>query len=269
MNTHSVIVGINDFPGTGSDLSGCINDARDIQRLLSPNRATSPSAIDRLPFFHCANSINSLIDNQAKLKASIEAVGTMLQKLGDGDLGFLWFSQHGTFTDESQRHEALVFHDFGLWVDTKIVKLICQRNPKSLLFIGTDACHTGTRGFGDEDKPRFLNAAQFPVAVEHPIQMPGWREVERLLPAKSLDNVIHFAGCQASEVCYDTSFNGRANGAFTYYLLKSLSTLQPGATYGDWFKAVCKSLPTKRYPQRPSCNAKPNVLATPLPLRKG
>lgn len=270
MNTHVLVIGINDYPGSNNDLNGCVNDARDISRLMSPNHGTHKDAIEKTPFFHNANSLVTLINNQAKLKPVIEAVGTVLTKLHDGDTAFIWFSSHGTFTDDSERHEALVCHDFGLWVDTKVVSLISKRNPKSLVVFGTDACHTGTRrrdAFG-RTIPRFLQAADFPVD-EKPNQLPGTRAMQKLLPPGALKNVIHFAGCQDTEVCYDTSFNGRPNGAFTYYLIKALSSLTPGATYGDWFNAACKYLPSGEYPQAPCCNALPDTLAMPLPLRKG
>ena len=29
MAKHALCIGINDYPGTGSDLSGCVNDAND------------------------------------------------------------------------------------------------------------------------------------------------------------------------------------------------------------------------------------------------
>lgn len=270
MNLHGLVVGINNFPGSGSDLAGCINDARDISNLLSPNKSSTSTAIDKLPFFHCANSLVTLIDAQAKRTPAIEAVGTLLSKLDDGDWGVLWFSQHGTFVDETQRHEALVFQDFGLWTDTQIVRLLSKRNPKSFLMIGTDACHTGTKPRGASfDKSRFLASTNFPQG-ERPDQLFGTRgKVERLLPPGALDNVIHFAGCQAHEVCYDTQFNGRPNGAFTYYLLKAMGQLKPGATFGDLYRKVCMMLPTKQYPQAPSLNAKPAMIALPIPSRKG
>jgi len=268
MKLHGLQIGINDFPGSDSDLSGCVNDARDISRLLSPNKSNVGDALDKVPFFHNAASNVTLLDSQAKLKKAIEAVGTVLSKLNDGDMAFLWFSQHGTFTDDTERHEALVFNDFGLWTDTKIARLLSVRNPKSFVVIGTDACHTGTKSRSVAKHSRFLPTFKFPVS-ERPQQLNIPRAVQRLLPAKSLDNVIHFAGCQAAEVCYDTSFNNRPNGAFTYYLLRALMTLTPGATFGDWFQAVCKVLPTKEYPQSPCVNAKPNMLAMRIPLKKG
>jgi hypothetical protein len=43
---------------------------------------------------------------------------------------------------------------------------------------------------------------------------------------------------------------GRANGAFTYYALKTLREKKP-ATYAAWFNAIRAYLPSTRLPQSP------------------
>ena len=61
------------------------------------------------------------------------------------------------------------------------------------------------------------------------------------------------AGCKEgpNNYSYDATINGRPNGAFTYYALKTLQTLKPAATYADWHKAIVKYLPSSSYPQSP------------------
>ena len=277
---HGLVVGINDFEGTQNDLSGCVNDALDINRLLSTEHL-SGSPIDQLPFFHNADSVTILLDQQAKLAQALSAVNTLLSKLGDDDLGFLWFSQHGTYVKDKNgdepdgNDEALVFQDFGLWIDDNIYKTLSKRNPKSRLFLGTDACHSGTvhRMYSPvgrlvNRRVRYMPADHFPIG-KRPEVAPLRQRGVFVKRQDPLPNVIHMAGCQDIEYCFDASFRQRPNGAFTYYLLKALSTLKPGAVYGDWFKAVGGFLPSVEYPQQPRCNAKPECLAWPIPLRKG
>ncbi|MDW8319656.1 MAG: caspase family protein, partial [Anaerolineae bacterium] len=45
-------------------------------------------------------------------------------------------------------------------------------------------------------------------------------------------------------------FNGRPNGAFTYYALKTLRERKP-ATYEAWLRAIREYLPSSRLPQTP------------------
>lgn len=60
------------------------------------------------------------------------------------------------------------------------------------------------------------------------------------------------AGCQDTEYSYDASFEGRANGAFSFVALRALESLKPKATYRDWFKEIKKALPSQQYPQTPN-----------------
>jgi metacaspase-1 len=59
------------------------------------------------------------------------------------------------------------------------------------------------------------------------------------------------AGCRDTEYSWDTSFQNRPNGAFTYYALKTLKDLPAGASYEKWFAAICDYLPSTRLPQAP------------------
>jgi metacaspase-1 len=62
------------------------------------------------------------------------------------------------------------------------------------------------------------------------------------------------AGCKEgpNNFSYDAKIKGRPSGAFTYYALKSLKTLPPGATYADWHAAITPAyLPSASYPQSP------------------
>ena len=59
------------------------------------------------------------------------------------------------------------------------------------------------------------------------------------------------AGCKDTEYSWDTSFQKRPNGAFTYYALKTLKNLPTGASYEKWFAAIRDYLPSTRLPQAP------------------
>jgi metacaspase-1 len=50
---------------------------------------------------------------------------------------------------------------------------------------------------------------------------------------------------------YDASFDGRPNGAFTYFALATLKELPAGATYRDWVREIRGHLPSQSYPQTP------------------
>lgn len=281
-NVKGFVVGINDFVGTGNDLAGCVNDANDIARLLRPVSTMVGDAIDTTPFFHCSTQVTMLLDSQATLKAATAVLKTFVASLEPEELGFIWFSQHGTFVKDLNRDEpdgtdeALVFQDLGLMIDDEVGKILAKRKSGSYIFLGTDSCHSGTvqRLYQPVDrkperKVRYLPPERLPLSVR-----PTISQMRALGAVKAnqapLQGVIHFAGCQDTEYCYDAQFKSRPNGAFTYYLLRrALQALKPGATFGDWFTAVRGFLPSVEYPQSPKCNAYSSMLALPLPLRKG
>ena len=66
------------------------------------------------------------------------------------------------------------------------------------------------------------------------------------------DRTLLLAGCQDYQFSYDADFNGRPNGAFTFFALQALSKLKATATYVDWFKAISKALPSQSHPQSPN-----------------
>jgi len=63
-----------------------------------------------------------------------------------------------------------------------------------------------------------------------------------------LSGCVNDANDWAAE--WGTRFKGRANGAFTYYALKTLHEQHP-AIYDAWFAAIRTYLPSTRLPQSP------------------
>ena len=56
MTKRALCVGINDYPGTGSDLSGCVNDAKDWTEVLNAR----------------GYEVTTLLDGQAKRQALVD-----------------------------------------------------------------------------------------------------------------------------------------------------------------------------------------------------
>jgi len=68
-------------------------------------------------------------------------------------------------------------------------------------------------------------------------------------------NEILITGCKDSELSYDASFGGRANGAFTYYALQVLNS-NPDATYAEFYTKLRQLLPNSKHPQTPQLEGK-------------
>ena len=57
------------------------------------------------------------------------------------------------------------------------------------------------------------------------------------------------AACLDVQYSYDASFNGKPNGAFTYWALNELNKKPENPT--QWMKAIRTHLPSANYPQTP------------------
>lgn len=248
MGRRALCIGINDYPGTDSDLAGCINDANDWAAELGQR----------------GFDVTLLLDQEATLAAMTEAIKALIRSTGKGDTLVITYSGHGTWVPDSSgdepdgRDEGLCPHDIeraGPLLDDEIRRLFSARVAGARILLVSDSCHSGsvTRGREDDldaDAPRarylpleaWMPRGELPVSSARPSRL-----VVGLARAGS---DLLLAGCQDTEYSWDTRFRGRPNGAFTYYALKVLRERQP-PTYEAWFKAIREYLPSSRLPQSP------------------
>ena len=245
---RSLHIGINDYPGTRSDLHGCVNDAKDWQQEMV-NRGFNTQII---------------LNDKATKGNMFEAIDNIIKKTQDGDVAVITFSGHGTWVKDASgdekdgRDEALCPYDTNrgkIFLDDELFMLFNQRRDGAHVVFISDSCHSGTmsRAFdftehADEcpvDR-RFLDTQEF----------RGNDITEKLWTQKPIEGVdeeavVFFSGCADTEYSYDASFNGRPNGAFTYVALKALKELNDNSTYQEWYSKIRETLPQARYPQTP------------------
>lgn len=249
MSKNALCIGINDYPGTANDLSGCINDAKDWAKELA-NRGFT---------------VTKLLDAAATKAAMIAAIGGMVDAAAKGDSLIITYSGHGTWVPDSSgdepdgRDEALCPHDLaskGALLDDEIHDLFARRAAGVRIVLISDSCHSGsvTRGSEEDVDPgvpriRFMPPEAWMSKKNRP--PASLRSAATRSGFSRSGGDLLLAGCLDTEYSYDTSFNGRANGAFTYYALKALRDIKPTATYEKWFKAIRAYLPSTRLPQTP------------------
>lgn len=257
MAKHALCIGINDYPGTGSDLAGCVNDARDWQQALQGRGFT----------------VSVLLDAEATNRQMRDAIRATLSAAKSGDSVVIHFSGHGSFVPDEDgdepdgTDECLCPYDVetkGYLTDDEIFELYMTRAPGVRLVMISDSCHSGTvarfapivtpptmLGAGaPQRKVRFL-----PPTVFLPRGDAARLGTRRALRASSPPGRyagLLMAGCQDTEYSYDAWFEGRPNGAFSYVALKALSALPAEATYAEWFRAIKAMLPSQQYPQSPN-----------------
>ena len=243
---YALCIGINDYPGTGSDLAGCVNDAQDWAEELTKR----------------GFGVETMLDAQATGEALREGMRRLLRNAVAGDVVVFTYSGHGTWVRDDNgdepdgRDEALCPYDItanGPLLDDELYDILCERPRGVRTVMISDSCHSGTVArFApstrtDADRVRFLPPGVFLDAEEaaRAAKMP------RVTAGRPRHAALLMSGCADIEYSYDARFDDRPNGAFTYFALATLRELPPSATYKDWSTAIAQALPSQDYPQTP------------------
>jgi metacaspase-1 len=254
----AVVVGINTYKNyPNQTLAGCINDAEDILQHLTASMKVKPA------------DITPLYDDRATKAAIVTALRDMIASASAGDHLLFHMSSHGTQIDADSvaepdgLDEVLCPHDFTFTdrrtalTDDEIAGLFDSLPPQVAMTIVVDACHSGDikKLLAQHTNPRFLRP---PADV-------AWRLANtRVAPKKRLRAFVEgiaASACQSTETAADTSFNGRPNGAFTYYLLKALRAT-PTATLEAIVTETAKHLTT--YVMHPQLDGSQNLRDAPF-----
>lgn len=257
MAKTALCIGINDYPGTQNDLSGCVNDANDWSKTLKKRGFTTSVMID-------AQATGSGI--RAALRATIGAAKT-------GDVVVIQYSGHGSFVPDEDgdepdgTDECICPHDInanGPITDDELFQIYDEKAEGVKLIVVSDSCHSGTVArFAPISTPASSKGKNPPrrlVRFLPPSTFLAKREIDKLGIRRSIRAssppgryaALLLAGCQDTEYSYDAYFQNRPNGAFSFVALAALETLPASATYADYHKAVRKKLPSQQYPQSPN-----------------
>lgn len=264
MSKTALCIGINNYPGTGMDLQGCVNDANDWAAVLQARGYT----------------VSMLLDAQATKAAMVQALTDVIGGAVSGDSLVITFSGHGTYQPDSDGDEAdgldeaLCPYDLqtggGALTDDEIRVLFAARKPKVRLLLISDSCHSGTvtraapsEPEADAPRPRFMPMGNWLPQDQLPrtrsgnvaatvSTTPGHVSAFSSVLLKQQGDLL-LSGCKEgpNNFSYDAKISGRFNGAFTYYALKTLKALPATASYADWHKAISAYLPSASYPQSP------------------
>ena len=263
MSKKALCIGINDYPGTHMDLQGCVNDAQDWAAALAAR----------------GYATTSLLDSQATKAEMVAAMSDLIGAAVKGDTVVITYSGHGTYQPDTDGDEAdgldeaLCPYDIQLkhaaLTDDEIHDIFLSRKPGVRLLLISDSCHSGTvtraapaDPEADGARPRFMPMGNWLPDDQLPKTRAGGVAAHVAAPSsaspflraysRQLGDLL-LAGCKEgpNNFSYDARINGRFNGAFTYYALKTLKALPPDATYTAWHKAIVKYLPSASYPQSP------------------
>jgi metacaspase-1 len=256
MSTKTALcIGINNYPGTDNDLSGCVNDAHDWANILQQKGFV----------------VKMLRDAKATRNNIIHEMKNILSKTKAGDSVVIQFSGHGSFVPDEDgdepdgKDECICPHDIVLpngqnnfITDDELFEIYSGRDKESRLVVISDSCHSGTVTrlgpslSGSVRKARFLPPSVFLSKKElDKFGSSSSGSFRGASPPGRYAGLL-MAGCQDRQVSFDAEFNGRANGAFTYVALETFKKLKTNQNYSDWFKLIKQKLPSEDYMQKPN-----------------
>lgn len=255
MAIHSAHIGIN-FAGTNNALRGCVNDAEDLLKLWHPITTANGGSSDKLT------------ERGATISNVRQFIGEKLALLKPGDLLFLSRSSHGTQVPDRDgdehdgKDEAFVCYGLNLLIDDEFATLLTKRAAGSFVVVFDDCCHSGggQRFMSDPDLPPDSKARNLPWDV---IPDDCRAAVPRGVspPPGASAGVLHIAACQADQVAWDGSRNGRANGAGT---LAFLDSFERTGTWGQLFSRIRSQPLFKQYKQNPHIDGDEKLAAMPI-----
>ncbi len=257
MARRALCVGINDYPGTASDLAGCVNDAKDWGAALKAR----------------GFAVTTLLDQQADRKSLLAAIRGLVSQAAADETVVFTFSGHGSFVPDTDgdepdgTDECICPWDVaksGPITDDELHSIYESKAAGVKLIVISDSCHSGTVArFNAISTPPTVggaNAPQRKVRFLPPqaflsprkVASLGLRRATRTSSPPGRHAALLMAGCQDSEYSYDAYFQGRPNGAFTYVAVRALAKLKPKATYAAWHALIRMVLPSQQYPQQPN-----------------
>ena len=245
MAKKALCVGINEYPQTGMDLRGCVNDAQAWATLLR----------DHYDF--AADGVTVLLDADATHGVILAGLKSLLRGASKGDVLVFTNASHGTYLadadgDEPTYDEAMCPYDTAdhPLVDDELRALFAEVPKGVRLTVVSDSCHSGsvTRLLDDERRPRFMSPRLLGLPVLDDPRSANRRT--ELFPASEMREVL-LSGCKANQYSMDAVFGGTPHGAFTHHALAAIRAASYRITYADLHQAVRSSLEGENFDQEP------------------
>lgn len=237
----ALLFAINNYPGSTNDLNGCLNDQVDV--------------INKLNSLFPGFNIKRFEDEQVTRSVFIREVTAAIKNLISGDTLLVHYSGHGTqeydiHSDEADGYDEAIYLYDGTVIDEDIAASLRGIPDGATVILMFDSCFSGsvTRASLNPVPNPFATRFRF---IQNP-RLPKRNKKTIRIPKEEMKWIV-LSGCGEQQTSADAYFNGRANGAFTYYALK---TLVPGITYTQWFEQIRRFLPSDKFNQAPTLEGK-------------
>lgn len=263
----ALLVGINRYPV--APLRGCVNDIADMAELLVAKCGFAMS------------DVRLVADERATTSEILERLNWLVDGVSAGDRIFFHYSGHGTqmATRDHQGEidgldEVICPVDFD-WTDSHVIRdkdfrRIFGSVPSGVEFVWvSDSCHSGD--LSKDFPPDGALWKSFPVPIDIQWRIAtanevGVKALTLFSASAEAANAALISGCQSDQTSADATFDGRPNGALTYFLLKVLRS-QDGLKLplDQVVSSVKKEIAgTGKYRQIPGIEGSPDIIKQPF-----
>ena len=252
MARRALCLRINDYPGEGNDLNGCINDATDWAGLL----------VEHVDFPE--SGVKVVIDAEATKANMVAGIEELTSGAQAGDVLVFTNSSHGSYVserggDEPRYDEILCPYDVGESVlgDDELRRLFAGLPEGVALTVISDPCFSGTvtraapmREVPDERRVRFLNPRLLGGEELPPEELnrARSRRPERF-PESGMKEVL-LSAASDRQYATDACIEGGYHGAMTYFAVRVIRDANYEITYAELVERV-RDLIAADYSQDP------------------
>ena len=239
MGTKSALLVGSNYPDTGSELNGCLNDVKDMKEYL----LTQGYQDDHI----------CVLTDEGLLKPTKSNILLSLLELiltGSEEL-FFHYSGHGSYVrdvdgdEDDGRDECLVpcdFQESGLILDDEIRGILCSLGENQKMTCLIDACHSGSSM--DLKYNLYERAGGKYLSMKDDLKH---------LPTRG--QCIMFSGCTDYQTSADAYEEGKSQGAMTFCFLKCVPSFGNSITYDLLIKNIRTLLRNHGYSQVPNLSS--------------
>ena len=262
MAKRALLVGINRYKIPGADLRGCVNDVKNIRKVLTTY------------YGFAVRDIKTLTDFAATTKAMRAAIAKLVRGAKSGDVLFFHYSGHGANVpdkngDEADRRDEILCPTDLDWKDPLLddwLRTTFDTLPAGVnLTVIMDCCHSGsnTRALLPPDAPivpRYLPNPWDIMAEESGRKLRGTvrGSLRRSPRARRKKDVVSanipevlITGCRDTQTSADADIGGTFNGALTYHLVATIAAAGGKLTYRQLHDGTLKRLKKDAFSQVP------------------
>jgi hypothetical protein len=229
INKNALLIGIN-YINTSYQLFGCINDVNNINNLLSSYNFKSIKMMTD-------ESTSILKPTRANI---LNEITNMLMNSVVGDILFLFYSGHGSYTIDVNSNETtgydqmIVPIDLQPIVDDELKLIINKYLKKGVLLIALfDSCFSGS---------------VLDLKYQWIDSLDSNNLTENINENETTGNVIMISGCSDIQTSADALINNQNQGAMTWSFLQSL---KQNITWRELLKNMRELLKNSQYSQTP------------------